>query len=182
MRVLVYVDGIDTGSSQWRIKCKLGKNKSEMRRRKHVLKIMIGPWNMKFHMTKTRSTKWRLLGEDVEFKRHTGVAACLSQGFKVYLSKDLDKRCFIFTDPWYWWNASCCSIATIGKMLLEYECDETSEQALNQVQDVTDGRANLSHRLESIAMENHFPLNSSFGWEKRAGVNRKLEFHPGTGR
>jgi len=39
------------------------------------------------------------LREDVELKCHIGVTACLSQGFEVYLSKDLNKRRFVFTDP-----------------------------------------------------------------------------------
>jgi hypothetical protein len=66
-------------------------------------------------------------------------------------------------------------------MLLEDQSDYASKKALNQVQNVVDGRTYLPHGLECVAMKYHFPLDSSIRREERRRVNRKLQPQFGTG-
>lgn len=65
-------------------------------------------------------------------------------------------------------------------MFLKYDSDDTSEQALDETEDIVYRRTDFADRLEDITVEDHLPLYAAFWREKRGGMDGELEFKLGT--
>lgn len=115
----------------------------------------------------------RLTGQDLEHVRRLGVVARPSKSIEMPRAKNFGQRHFVCVDPSDGGQTPGRAINTLGESLFKDDGDKTGEQALDEVQDVVDGRAYFSDRLENVAVKDHLPLDSSFGSEERGCIDRE---------
>jgi hypothetical protein len=96
-------------------------------------------------------------------------------------AEDFSEGYFVFIDPRHGWETSACSMDALWKMLLKDDGDKPGQKALDEIEDIVDGRTYFSDRLEDVAVKNHLPLDSALGREKGTGMDGEVELVLGTG-
>lgn len=117
---------------------------------------------------------------DLELERGGSVTACLSQGSEMCSTKYFDESFLVGIYPGYRREPTGCLIHALGFILLENKGHNTSEEALDKVENIIDGRTYFADRLEDVTMEDHLPLNATFRRKEGARVHGKLELELGT--
>ena len=122
-----------------------------------------------------------VVGDDFEFKCCCRIAAGLSKRLQMSRTKNFDQLCFVRVDPGDGGQAARCAVNALLEVLVEDDGDDASEEALDEVEDVVDGRTDFSNIFKDVAVEDHLPLDSSFWREKRAGMDGQLKLQFWTG-
>lgn len=118
--------------------------------------------------------------DDLKLERGLCITGCFAQGVVVCLAKDIDQIGFVGVDPGARRKRACGTVDALGQTLFEDNGDQTSEEALYEVEDVGDWWADFAHRVKGVAVEDHFPLDPAFWGEERTGVEwqTQLELWP----
>ena len=121
-----------------------------------------------------------LVGVLFETERLSGVAGGLEEGFKVGGPEDLCQAGLVLGDPFGGGQGSRSFVEAFSwDVFLSDNYDHAGEQTLEDVEDITDWCV-VAEGGECRAVEDHLPLDSTFGGEERGCVYGDLDAHCGS--
>lgn len=121
------------------------------------------------------ANSWGLARNELVHIRGFRVVASPPKGLVVCRAEYFCEICFVGVDPCHWGKTSDCAVDAVIFVLLECDGDHAGQEALHEVENIVDGVAYFSDRVEDVAVENHFPLDSPVRRKERAGVDREAE-------
>ena len=111
----------------------------------------------------------------LELERDTVIAGGAEELPVMRRTKDVDECRFRTSDPFHRWQATDSSIHPLARDLLFFdEDDHASEEALEEVEKVRDGRNGMSKPWEERGVEHHLPLDASLAREEGRRVDGDL--------
>jgi hypothetical protein len=109
-----------------------------------------------------------------------GVACGLEEGLVVRRAEDLRQTGLILGNPLRRGEGSGGFVEAFARdVLLADDYDHAGEQTLENVQDIADRSGAVAEGGECRTVEDHLPLDSTLGGEKRGGVDRDLDAQRG---